>query len=81
MDAHHRLGIQECLNHDILLGRPVLVSNNGEITAHFKATVLVLPNGTMRLTAAFEPPYVHSDYSIASQPILSLLKNDVRSKK
>eukprot|EP00759_Apiculatamorpha_spiralis_P032379 PhF_6_TR33826/c0_g1_i1/m.49608 len=37
-----RIGITECLKHDVVVPYPVLYEKDGEIVAHVKATVLVL---------------------------------------
>ncbi|KAJ3101163.1 putative metalloprotease arx1 [Phlyctochytrium planicorne] len=80
MNPGHRLGIQECLSHEVVLGRPVLTDLHGEIVAQFKLTTLLLPSGPMRLTAQLNPPFVHSDYSVDG-PIAQLLKTDVKVAK
>ncbi|KAJ3093358.1 putative metalloprotease arx1 [Physocladia obscura] len=82
-DRAHRLGLPEVIKSGLLAVRPVYVSAEPTATtAHFKATVLVLPNnqGSMRLTAPFSPPYVHSDKSIDDETA-ALLKQDVRIAK
>jgi hypothetical protein len=42
---------------------PVLFEKAGEFVAHFKCTVLVLPNSTMKLNE-FPLPYVSSSFSV-----------------
>jgi len=37
-----RIGIQECLKHDMVVPYPVLYERDGEVVAHVKSTVLVL---------------------------------------
>jgi methionine aminopeptidase len=81
INPKHRLGLQECLNHEVLLGRPVFSEMKGEYVAQMKLTVMILPNGTMRLTPALMPPYVQSAYSIDGTPIAALMKTDVRVAK
>ena len=44
----HRMGIKECLNHGLLHPYPVLYEKSGELVAQFKATVLLMPNGSDR---------------------------------
>jgi methionine aminopeptidase len=36
-----KVGVKECLNHDLLTSYPVLVEKSGEIVAQFKATIAV----------------------------------------
>lgn len=40
-----RMGVNECSKHELLNNYPVLVERNGEFVAHFKGTVLILPQG------------------------------------
>lgn len=42
------MGIKECLNHGLLHPYPVLYEKSGDIVAQFKATVLLMPNGSDR---------------------------------
>lgn len=45
-----RLGITECLTHNLFHPYPVLFEKDGEIVAHFKTTLLLVPNGTESIT-------------------------------
>ncbi|KAJ3214884.1 putative metalloprotease arx1 [Dinochytrium kinnereticum] len=81
MKQEHRLGIQELMNHEVVLGRPVMAEMHGEVVAQFKLTTLLLPSGPMRLTAQLNPPFVHSDFSVDGTPIAEVLKTDVRVAK
>lgn len=45
-----RLGVTECLKHDLLHPYPVLYEKDGEIVAHFKTTLLLLNAGTESVT-------------------------------
>ena len=47
-----RLGLPECVNHDLLQPYPVLHEKPSALVAQFKATVLLLPNGSDRITTA-----------------------------
>lgn len=46
-----RLGLVECLNHGLLHAYPVLHEKPGELVAQAKATVLLMPNGSDRITS------------------------------
>lgn len=46
-----RMGLPECVNHDLLQPYPVLYEKPNALVAQFKATVLLLPNGSDRVTA------------------------------
>jgi|ERR1711865_138829 len=57
-DARARLGMKECLDHDLFTTYPVLEEKEGEFTAHMKFTVLMTDEGTQRITGgvgAFPP--------------------------
>ncbi|KMZ74841.1 Methionine aminopeptidase,related [Zostera marina] len=45
-----RLGLVECVNHDLLEPYPVLHEKPGDFVAHIKFTVLLMPNGVDRIT-------------------------------
>ena len=45
-----RMGVVECVKYDMLHPYPVLYEKPGDITAHFKYTVLILPSGTVKAT-------------------------------
>ncbi|KAG5550588.1 hypothetical protein RHGRI_015514 [Rhododendron griersonianum] len=46
-----RLGLLECVNHDLLQPYPVLHEKPGDCVAHIKFTVLLMPNGSDRITS------------------------------
>ena len=46
-----KLGMVECLNHELLHEYPVLWEKPGELVAHFKSTVLLMPNGSDQLSS------------------------------
>ncbi|KAL1804630.1 hypothetical protein ACET3Z_027698 [Daucus carota] len=46
-----RFGLVECVNHDLLQPYPVLHEKPGTIVAHIKFTVLLMPNGSDRVTS------------------------------
>nr|AHA84129.1 DNA-binding protein GBP16 [Phaseolus vulgaris] len=46
-----RLGLVECVNHELLQPYPVLHEKPGDYVAHIKFTVLLMPNGSDRVTS------------------------------
>ncbi|KAL4189772.1 hypothetical protein AMTRI_Chr08g208800 [Amborella trichopoda] len=46
-----RLGLVECVNHELLQPYPVLHEKPGDLVAHIKFTVLLLPSGSDRITS------------------------------
>jgi len=45
-----RMGVVECLKHELIHPYPVLFEKKGDHVAHFKFTVLILPSGPTRIT-------------------------------
>jgi methionine aminopeptidase len=45
-----RIGIKECLEHDLLVPYPVLVEKSGTFVAQFKYTVMITKGKTTSLT-------------------------------
>jgi methionine aminopeptidase len=41
-----KVGVKECVDHELIQEFPVLVEKEGEFVAHFKSTVAVLPRST-----------------------------------
>jgi len=41
-----KVGVRECVEHELLVPYPVLEEKNGEFVAHFKTTVAILPRST-----------------------------------
>jgi len=75
-----KLGITECLKHDLVYPYPVLFEKAGEYVAQFKFTVLVTPNGTQRLNMA-ELPTAQSEHKINDPEIDTLLKSSTKRTK
>lgn len=49
-EKNARLGIRECITHELLSSYPILSENKGDYIAHVKFTVLVLPSRTAKIT-------------------------------
>ncbi|KAG6467545.1 ERBB-3 BINDING PROTEIN 1-like [Zingiber officinale] len=50
-EKRSRLGLVECVSHDLLQPYPVLHEKPGELVAHIKFTVLLMPNGSDKITS------------------------------
>jgi len=68
-----RLGITECLKHDLVSPYPVLYEKPGEFVAQFKFTVLILSSGTLRLNT-HPLPYISSQLKIEDPAINAILQ-------
>merc|ERR1712159_42368 len=54
-DSRARLGMKECLEHDLFHTYPVLEEKEGEYVAQFKFTVMLSEEGVQRVTGGFLP--------------------------
>ncbi|KAI8588294.1 peptidase M24, structural domain-containing protein [Geranomyces variabilis] len=67
--AAHRIGVQECLAHALIVPEWMQIDPSASHVARFSMTVLVrgASRGTLRITADDLPlPYVHSEIDIAA---------------
>lgn len=77
-----RLGVIECAKHDLMEPYPVYYEKEGEFVAEFKFTVLLMPNGTMKITGLpFEPELYQTENQINDENIKKLLTLSLSSKK
>jgi curved DNA binding protein len=67
-----RLGLTECLKHELLEPYPVLYEKPGDLVAQFKYTVIVMPTINDKLTG-HPAPFVTSQYQITDPVLTSLL--------
>jgi len=79
--ARAKMGVVECVNHEILEPFQVLYEREGEYVAQFKFTVLLMPNGPLKITGAdFDPEQCSTENKIENDEILSLLKTSTKRK-
>lgn len=77
-----KVGVKECLEHDLLTGYPVLTEKAGEFVAQFKGTVAVLPRSTVVL--AGEVPLAgryESEKKIQDAELSALIAGDLWKKE
>ena len=76
-----RLGVTECVKHDLFIEYPVLYEKPDELVAQFKFTALLLPSGnTARITAG-PLPAANTEKKVEDGKLLELLATEVGSKK
>ncbi|PSC67049.1 proliferation-associated 2G4-like [Micractinium conductrix] len=75
-----RFGLVECLNHGLLAAYPVTYEKDGDVVAHIKGTVLLMPSGSDRITSAPLQP-LQSDKSVEDEEIKALLATSLKNKK
>ncbi len=77
-----RVGVAECINHDLLHIYPVLTEKTGEFVAQFKATIALLPSGPLVLTEVpFEAELYETACKIEDKAVLDLLATSMDRKK
>jgi len=77
-----KVGVKECLDHDLLLPYPILKEKDGEVVAHFGSTVVVLPRSTGVLAGAipFDEGKFEPEYSIKNAEVLDAVKKELWKK-
>lgn len=76
-----KMGVVECCNHQLLEPFNVLWEKEGEYVAQFKFTLLIMPNGPIRITQGpFDSELVQSEYSIKDQEIKDILATSASRK-
>lgn len=76
-----RLGVGECVNHELLVPYPVLLSKEDDFVAQFKYTLLLMPNGPLRIThGSWDPEFLQSEYSIKDEELKKILASQVSKK-
>jgi len=79
-----RMGLRECVNHELILPYPVLSERDGDDVAHFKFTVLVLASGTSKVTGLSLPEgffVTDSESVVLPEEITAVLALEEGSKK
>jgi len=80
-----KVGVKECVDHDLLIGYPVLEMKQGEFVAHFKSTVAALPKSTAVLCgeAEFDEKKMKCGNELKNVELKALIARDlfVREKK
>ena len=74
-----KLGLTECLKHQLLTPYPVLFEKDGEFVAQMKFTALILPSSIDRITT-HPPPNVSSQCEIQDPKVKEILALGVKRK-
>jgi len=76
-----RLGVVECTKHQLVEPFNVLYERDTEFVAQFKFTVLLMPNGPMKITGLpVDTSLYHTEYSIQDEELKNLLASSVSRK-
>ena len=71
-----KVGVKECMEHELLMEYPVLTDKPGNCVAQFKATVVVQPKSTVLICGAKDLLFkdgIDSDKTIKNEELTALL--------
>jgi hypothetical protein len=72
----------ECSNHQLVQAYPIYRESEGESVAHFKCTVLIMPNGALKITgSSLAEDAFTSEYKVTNEADVALLKTNPFKKK
>ena len=73
-EVQAKLGLKECLEHELLVPYPVLAEKEGDVVAQFKVTVMITKGKTTALTGLpIDESLFSTEHAIKDQAILDLL--------
>lgn len=76
-----RMGVVECVKHELVEPLPVYFEKDAELVAQFKFTLLLMPNGPMRITGLdFDAAAYKSEFVIEDEEIKTMLATATSSK-
>lgn len=79
-ESRAKLGITECLKHDLVFTYPVLAEKQGEFVAQFKFTALIQSTGTKKLNN-WTLPFVSSEHKVTDAALVQLLATNPEPSK
>jgi curved DNA binding protein len=80
-DSRVRLGITECVRHELLQTHPVLYEREGEVVAQVKFCVLLMPSGALKITGGDIDESIKSDKVVEDEEVIAILKTSIKNKK
>lgn len=76
-----KMGVVECVKHGLVEPFNVLWERDGEFVAQFKYTLLLMPNGPMRITSGpMDPDAYQSEFSVEDEEVKNLLAQSASRK-
>ena len=76
-----KVGVKECVDHELMQEFQVLTEKEGEFVAHFKSTIAILPRSTVVLAGALpNKAATESTHSIKDESVKSAIKKDLFAK-
>jgi curved DNA binding protein len=78
-----KLGVKECVSHDLLIPYSVLTEKTGEYVAHFKCTIAVLPKSLSVIAGNidFDTAKFESEHSVKDEELKALLASSMWKKE
>lgn len=78
-----KVGVKECIAHDLLTAYPVLVEKTGEYVAQFKCTIAILPRSTVILAGdiPLAQERYETDKKVGDPELIELLASDLWKKE
>lgn len=78
-----KMGVRECVSHELLLPYPVLYERAGDKIAHVKFTILLLQGGTSKITGLPLPEgvFISAPEKQLPEDILAILNSQNKKKK
>ena len=78
-----KVGVKECLNHELIMAYPVLQEKAGEFVAQFKATIAVQPKSTAILCGgkALAGEGILSDKKVKDEALAAHIASDLWKKE
>ncbi|GFS04234.1 proliferation-associated protein 2G4-like [Elysia marginata] len=76
-----KMGVVECVKHDLVQPFNVLYEREGEIVAQYKQTVILMPNGPLKITGLpIEEELYKSELSVVNPESVALLSTSISKK-
>ncbi|GFO22950.1 proliferation-associated protein 2g4 [Plakobranchus ocellatus] len=76
-----KMGVVECVKHDLVQPFNVLYEREGEFVAQYKQTVILMPNGPLKITGLpIEDGFYKSELSVTNPESVALLSTSISKK-
>ena len=77
-----KIGVKECMEHELLVPYPIIAEKEGEYVAQFKFTVMITKGKTTALNGLpLDESLFKSEHQIKDQAILDLLAQSMDKKE
>uniref|UniRef100_A0A0L8FRR1 Uncharacterized protein n=1 Tax=Octopus bimaculoides TaxID=37653 RepID=A0A0L8FRR1_OCTBM len=76
-----KMGLMECVKHELMQPYNVLYEKEGEFVAQFKFTIILMPNGPLKITnPPFDSSIYESEHSVTDEKLKALLASSAERK-